>query len=392
MQAVREAAAAKSSDIREKYAIGKVIGQGTFAAVHLCTQKSDGKEWAVKVFDKTAMSAKEAVSLKSEINILRKVQHPNIVELHETFDTPTHYYLVMECMHGGELFDRIVQRLSYTESDAALVVANIVRALHHCHQLGIVHRDLKPENLLYATTDDDAPVKIADFGLAKLQSHASESMKTACGTPGYVAPEVLMRRGYTKAVDMWSTGVITYILLCGFPPFYEENNAALFSAIKAAAFDYPPEFWSQVSDEAKNFIDKLLVKDPKARLTTEQALEHPWIVAHVDPADRALYVPPEQRNASGENAIGKDGLPSQDTDDAANTPSNDPEADIGAVLRSQKSNEPHLATITELKKYNGIRKLRQGVQRVMIMHRLKRQKTKLANLAKKVVSVEPEFL
>eukprot|EP00750_Incisomonas_marina_P030994 INCI7691.5.p1 GENE.INCI7691.5~~INCI7691.5.p1 ORF type:complete len:183 (+),score=41.19 INCI7691.5:195-743(+) len=181
MQAVREAAAAKSSDIREKYAIGKVIGQGTFAAVHLCTQKSDGKEWAVKVFDKTAMSAKEAVSLKSEINILRKVQHPNIVELHETFDTPTHYYLVMECMHGGELFDRIVQRLSYTESDAALVVANIVRALHHCHQLGIVHRDLKPENLLYATTDDDAPVKIADFGLAKLQSHASESMKTACG-------------------------------------------------------------------------------------------------------------------------------------------------------------------------------------------------------------------
>ena len=176
------------------------------------------------------MSAKEAVSLTSEIDILRKVEHPNVVKLHETFDTATHYYLVMECMHGGELFDRIVQRLSYvraracalaeqehvgtrkcalaspclclyfathrthartlirtpappryTESDAALVVASIVRALHHCHELGIVHRDLKPENLLYATADDSSPVKIADFGLAKLQSHASESMKTACG-------------------------------------------------------------------------------------------------------------------------------------------------------------------------------------------------------------------
>ena len=175
---------------------------------------------------------------------------------------------------------------SYTETDAANVVASILRALQHCHALGIVHRDLKPENLLYASKSDECGVKIADFGLAKLQAHAAESMKTACGkscdmasnfegvhftwncigvsscfsqidaciiwnplqlgTPGYVAPEVLFRIGYTKAVDLWSTGVITYILLCGFPPFYEENNAALFSAIKAAAFDYPAEFWDQV--------------------------------------------------------------------------------------------------------------------------------------------------
>jgi calcium/calmodulin-dependent protein kinase I len=184
--------------------------------------------------------------------------------------------MVMELMTGGELFDRIVERGKYSEAQAVGVVRKITDALAYCHARGVVHRDLKPENLLYTDATDAAEIKVADFGLAKMIQE-SGFMSTACGTPGYVAPEVLESKPYTEKVDCWSVGVILYILLCGFPPFYDENNAKLFAQIKAAAYDFPSPYWDGVSKQAKDLISKLLVVEPTQRLSATQILAHPWL-------------------------------------------------------------------------------------------------------------------
>jgi len=185
---------------------------------------------------------------------------------------------VMELVTGGELFDRIVAKNSYTEKEAADTIKTLCGALDHMHQQNIVHRDLKPENILYASPADDSPIKLADFGLARVVS-SKDMMKTACGTPGYVAPEILNNKGYdSAAVDLWSTGVILYILLCGFPPFYEEELPALFDSILHARYDFPSPWWDTVSDGAKGLVRKLLELDPKKRLTAKQVLTEDWIV------------------------------------------------------------------------------------------------------------------
>jgi len=165
---------------------------------------------------------------------------------------------------------------SYTEKDASVLVYKMVSAIAYLHNLGIVHRDLKPENLLLKNDVELTEVKLADFGLSKMMSQ-KVMMQTACGTPGYVAPEVLQAKGYDKEVDMWSIGVITYILLCGFPPFYNEKIQELFEQIMKAQFDFPEDYWEDISDDAKDFISKILVVDPKKRLTSAQALDHPWL-------------------------------------------------------------------------------------------------------------------
>lgn len=191
-------------------------------------------------------------------------------------------YIVMELMSGGELFDRIIAKEHYSEKEAVDVFKQIVAAIQHCHSMDIVHRDLKPENLLFASTAEDAPLKLADFGLAVLLK-PNEFGHAACGTPGYVAPEVLAvklkgnTKGYGREVDMWSVGVILYILLCGFPPFYHENNSALFALICKAEYSFPSPYWDDVSASAKDLISKLLVIDPVQRLTADQALQHPWV-------------------------------------------------------------------------------------------------------------------
>lgn len=183
----------------------------------------------------------------------------------------------MELVTGGELFDRIVQKSSYTEAEAAATIRTLCDALKYLHAKKIVHRDLKPENILYASDAEDADIKVADFGLARVVS-GKDLMKTACGTPGYVAPEILKNQGYDSgAVDLWSTGVILYILLCGFPPFYEEELPALFDQILNARFDFPSPWWDKISKEAKQLVHGLLCIDPKKRLTAEQVLEHPWV-------------------------------------------------------------------------------------------------------------------
>jgi len=202
--------------------------------------------------------------------------------MREMYDTPTKMYLIMELVTGGELFDRIVNRGSYSEKDASHVVRQIVSAIEYLHALGIVHRDLKPENLLYANESHDSDIKIADFGLSRILPDDA-LLKTACGTPGYVAPEVLRGKGYGKEVDLWSVGVIMYILLCGFPPFYDDNVQVLFEQILSGHFDFPPTYWAGVSDSAKDLIRKLLNVDPKKRLTATQALEHPWLRGETAP-------------------------------------------------------------------------------------------------------------
>ena len=199
------------------------------------------------------------------------------------YDSKDYIFLCVELCTGGELFDRIVAAYeteggSFSEAQAAAVVKQVASGLKYLHTQGIVHRDLKPENLLFQNKDEFSEIKITDFGLAKYTSGPqAEAMTTACGTPGYVAPEVISGTEYDSKVDMWSLGVIAYVILCGFPPFYHENHAELFRRIKSCNYEFVAPFWDGVSEGAKDLITKLLVVDPEQRWSAEQVLEHPWV-------------------------------------------------------------------------------------------------------------------
>jgi calcium/calmodulin-dependent protein kinase I len=263
------------TEFEKRYKVGKLLGTGNFAEVKLATKRDTNKRVAVKIIDKTRVEGKEGM-LESELNIMKKAQHPNIVGLLDDFDTVDKLYLVLELVEGGELFDRIVNKGSFTERDASRITRQMSSAVGYLHSLDIVHRDLKPENLLFRTEDPDSDIMVADFGLSKLIND-DMALETACGTPNYVAPEILEQKGYGKAVDMWSVGIITYIMLCGYPPFHHDNDTVLFKKIMSGVFQFDQAYWSAVSDSAKDLISKLLVVDPKKRLTAEQVLEHPWV-------------------------------------------------------------------------------------------------------------------
>ena len=278
----------KSSGVKKHYDMGQLLGTGNFAEVFKSTCKEgreyvkpDGskgeipKDVAIKSIDKSKVE--DMNDITREIDIMKMVSHPNIIQLFEIFDEQKKMHLVLELVTGGELFDRIVAKSSYTEREAANTIGTLCSALGHLHALKIVHRDLKPENILYASPAEDAAIKVADFGLARMVS-SSDMMKTACGTPGYVAPEILNNKGYdSAAVDMWSTGVILYILLCGFPPFYEEELPALFDQILHARYDFPSPWWDSISKEAKSLVQALLTLDPKKRMTADEVLKQPWV-------------------------------------------------------------------------------------------------------------------
>lgn len=264
------------AEIEKQYEFKSELGRGAFSIVYLTTHKATGQHYAVKVINKKDLGKDYEKNLKMEVDILKKVNHSNIIALKELFDTPEKLYLIMELVTGGELFDKIVEKGSYTEDEASQLVRKIVSAVDYLHNLGIVHRDLKPENLLLKRADNDLEIAIADFGLSKIVGQQM-MMQTACGTPSYVAPEVLNASGYGKEVDMWSIGVITYILLCGFPPFYGDTVPEIFEQIMEANFDYPEEYWGSVSKEAKDFINKLLVVDSDRRMSAVDALRHPWL-------------------------------------------------------------------------------------------------------------------
>ncbi|OCT98542.1 calcium/calmodulin-dependent protein kinase type IV isoform X1 [Xenopus laevis] len=272
------------------YELESELGRGATSVVYRYRQKGTQRPYAVKMLKKTV----DKKIVRTEIGVLLRLSHPNIIKLKEIFETPTEISLVLELVTGGELFDRIVEKGYYSERDAADAVKQILEAVAYLHENGIVHRDLKPENLLYATPAPDAPLKIADFGLSKIVDD-QVTMKTVCGTPGYCAPEILRGCAYGPEVDMWSVGIITYILLCGFEPFYDERgDQYMFKRILNCDYDFVSPWWDDVSLNAKDLVKKLIVFDPKKRLTTQQALQHPWVkgkaanFAHMDTAQKKL--------------------------------------------------------------------------------------------------------
>ncbi|RXN01897.1 Serine/threonine-protein kinase DCLK2 [Acipenser ruthenus] len=240
-----------TSAILDKYKIGKVIGDGNFAVVKECVEWSTGKEFALKIIDKAKCSGKEHL-IENEVAVLRRVKHPNIIMLIEEVDTAAELYLVMELVKGGDLFDAITSSTKYTERDASAMVYNLAGALKYLHCLNIVHRDIKPENLLVCEYPDGTKsLKLGDFGLATV---VEGPLHTVCGTPTYVAPEIIAETGYGLKVDIWAAGVITYILLCGFPPFRSENNLQedLFDQILEGRLEFPSPYWDNITDSAKD--------------------------------------------------------------------------------------------------------------------------------------------
>ncbi|XP_071503350.1 serine/threonine-protein kinase DCLK1-like [Diadema antillarum] len=266
----------KKTHILEKYSIGTKIGDGNFADVHEATHVETDEMYAMKIIEKAKLKNKEHM-VENEIAIMRYIRHPNIVRLYEEFETRGHIYLVMEYVSGGDLFDAITESVKFTEGDAALMVEDLASALAYLHDLNVVHRDLKPENLLVNKSETgDITLKLADFGLAM---EVKEPIFTVCGTPTYVAPEILAETGYGLEVDMWALGVITYILLCGFPPFRspDRDQEELFELIQAGHFEYISPYWDNISKAAKDLIDHLLVVDVKMRYKAKQVLKHPWV-------------------------------------------------------------------------------------------------------------------
>uniref|UniRef100_T1J1E2 Protein kinase domain-containing protein n=1 Tax=Strigamia maritima TaxID=126957 RepID=T1J1E2_STRMM len=260
----------KVPSVDDKYTLKEVLGTGAFSQVVLAESKeAKGTLRAIKCIDKKALKGKED-SLENEIKVLHRLKHSNIVQLVETYEEKTKVYLVMELVTGGELFDRIVEKGSYTEKDASDLIRQVLEAVDYMHEQGVVHRDLKPENLLYYSPDEDSKIMISDFGLSKMED--SGIMATACGTPGYVAPEVLAQKPYGKAVDVWSIGVISYILLCGYPPFYDENDANLFAQILKGEFEFDSPYWDEISESAKDFIRHLMCVDADKRYSCKQAI------------------------------------------------------------------------------------------------------------------------
>nr|XP_046190502.1 calcium/calmodulin-dependent protein kinase type 1-like [Oncorhynchus gorbuscha] len=252
----------------------KVIGMGAFSEVVLAEEKGTKRLVAIKCIPKKALEGKEN-NIENEITVLHRIKHTNIVSLKDIFESTSHLYLVMQLVSGGELFDRIVEKGFYTERAASQLIHQILDAVKYLHGMGIVHRDLKPSYILSLSMDEDSKIMISDFGLSKIEDTGSV-MSTACGTPGYVAPEVLAQKPYSKAVDCWSIGVISYILLCGYPPFYDENDAKLFEQIPKAEYEFDSPYWDDISNSAKDFICHLMEKDFMKRYTTDKALQHPW--------------------------------------------------------------------------------------------------------------------
>jgi len=271
---VRSASSGRRT-VEHKYKICKLIGKGAFSEVRVAKHKRTGKKYAIKIVSKGELGDNER-NLRNEVAILKSVKHENVIELKDIYETKDTIYLIMELVTGGELFEKIVEKKIFKERDAAVLIRKIAHAVAYLHENNIVHRDLKPENLLLKNAEDDTSVKIADFGLSKILG-PQKMMQTACGTPSYVAPEVLLATGYGPPVDMWSIGVITYILLCGFPPFYGDTIPEIFKLIMNCDFDFPEKYWEHISDEAKDFISKLLVLDPEKRYTAQQVLQHPWL-------------------------------------------------------------------------------------------------------------------
>ncbi|XP_036402287.1 calcium/calmodulin-dependent protein kinase type II subunit gamma isoform X3 [Megalops cyprinoides] len=266
-----------STRFTDEYQLYEELGKGAFSVVRRCVKKSTGQEYAAKIINTKKLSARDHQKLEREARICRLLKHPNIVRLHDSISEEGFHYLVFDLVTGGELFEDIVAREYYSEADASQCINQILESVNHIHQHDIVHRDLKPENLLLASKLKGAAVKLADFGLAIEVQGDQQAWFGFAGTPGYLSPEVLRKDPYGKPVDIWACGVILYILLVGYPPFWDEDQHKLYQQIKAGAYDFPSPEWDTVTPEAKNLINQMLTINPAKRITADQALKHPWV-------------------------------------------------------------------------------------------------------------------
>ncbi|GMF43005.1 unnamed protein product [Phytophthora fragariaefolia] len=306
-KAFKELITGELRDVNEFYDIEKKeLGHGHYGTVRVGVSKATGEKVAIKTIPKAKVSRPE--TMRREISILKvrawavvascssaaaltvcnvrcpslyvhtqTLDHPNIIKLYDVCEGNRHLHLVTELCTGGELFDRIIARGHYSEADAAVLVRKICDAVKHCHERDICHRDLKPENFLFATKAEDAELKVIDFGLSRMDDGLSAGvMTTRVGTPYYIAPEVLGRH-YDKSCDLWSIGVIMYILLCGYPPFYGDTDPEIFASVRAGRYDFDSPEWTNVSEEAKDLISRLLLVDASKRLTADEVLRHPWV-------------------------------------------------------------------------------------------------------------------
>eukprot|EP00903_Cladosiphon_okamuranus_P009913 g9412.t1 len=272
--------------VEDVYEMGHELGKGAFSVVRHGRHRQTGQNVALKVIPATIFKdnkrAQEAIC--SEVEAMRRIRgqldNPALIVMLEVFSEPTKVSIVLEELNGGELFDRIVARGRYTERDASQLIGTLATALGQCHEKGILHRDVKPENIMYTSRDESARIKLTDFGLALLYPGASISLRddNLVGTPGYVAPEVLASRTYGPPCDVWACGVLMYILLAGYPPFFATGNETLFEVIKQGKYFFHTDAWDQISSEAKDLVYKMLTVDTEKRATVAEVLNHPWIV------------------------------------------------------------------------------------------------------------------
>lgn len=264
----------ESYEKKAKYRFGRTLGAGTYGVV----READGPtgKVAIKIILKKNVKGNEQM-VYDELNLLQRLQHPHIVKFVDWFESRDKFYIVTQLATGGELFDRICDQGKFTEKDASQTIKQVLGAVTYLHQNNVVHRDLKPENLIYVTQDADSDLVLADFGIAKTLDSKDETLKTMAGSFGYAAPEVMAKQGHGKPVDMWSLGVITYTLLCGYSPFRSENLQDLLEECTRGSVIFHERYWKDVSTDAKDFINCLIVPDPNSRWTAEQALGHIWL-------------------------------------------------------------------------------------------------------------------
>ncbi|CAI5475243.1 unnamed protein product [Closterium sp. Yama58-4] len=266
--------------LQERYLVKQEIGSGSYGMIRAVREKETGKTWACKSIGKDQIQSKAAVAaLQQEVGVMKLLKgHPHVVEMKETVEDDTHIHIIMELCKGGDLFDRIKQRSRYEEKPAAAVLQQLAGVLQACHSLGVMHRDVKPENLLLCSPTDDVAVKVTDFGIAaSIKSGAK--LTEFIGSHMYMAPEVV-NKSYSAEADVWSAGVVLYVLLAGVPPFWASTESGVLDAIvsKPLNFSFPP--WPSISKEAKGLIKEMLKKDPAERITLDAVLEHPWIKTH----------------------------------------------------------------------------------------------------------------
>ncbi|KAL6134758.1 hypothetical protein ACLB2K_066986 [Fragaria x ananassa] len=278
----------QTQNLTDLYTLGKILGQGQFGTTYLCNDKSTGLDFACKSIPKRKLLCKEDYEdVWREIQMMHHLsEHPHVVRIRGTYEDPGSVHLVMDLCKGGELFDRIVKKGHYSEREAAKLIKTIVGVVETCHSLGVMHRDLKPENFLFDNDQEDSTLKATDFGLSVFYK-PGEIFSDVVGSPYYVAPEVLCKH-YGPESDVWSAGVILYILLSGVPPFWAETEIGIFRQILQSRLDFESEPWPAISDSAKDLIAKMLERNPRKRISAHQVLCHPWIIDDTIAPDKPL--------------------------------------------------------------------------------------------------------